>query len=568
MYTSFYNLGKKPFEMNFDPSFLWLGDNREEVFSTLRYAILDNKGVLLLTGDAGSGKTTLIKSLTQSLGNDVEWAVVDDPRLDRIDFYNTIARKYGIEGPFTSKVQFLIQFSHYLHKADDEHKKVLLLIDNCHLLSQEMLEELRLLTNIEKAGVKLINIFFVGRPEFSDMLMQQRNRAIRQRLSFTVELLPLDVKETDDYIRHRLKIAGTEEKLFTAKAIETIHRFSQGLPRQINAICEHALIAGSVRAIRIIDHQTIESSAQAMNLTVYPSRKDVDMFPDKKSDFIRHKEKIMSGLAQLPGWFSSLNLKNWNQRNRLKYGFGLLILCVAGIFFWVLSPPPSGRDRELPVVPVVPVEIAKEPVAEDVSQVGSLPAMKLPEEKKSEIVEEKQKEENLRSEEISAAIDAPVAEEPQPAEAPAAIKIEPTPWKKVLDQAEEITHLVQEKPKIVKMAQMEPRKIILQLRSDSDELTNAGRQELDGFIEKLKQYPGAKVLIKGFVPAQSNTPENIKLSEDRAVSVQQIMLAKGINAEQIEVAGMGNLEPIGSNNTSEGREQNHRVEVVVLKDGT
>jgi general secretion pathway protein A len=551
--------------MNPDPSFLWLGENREEAFSTLRYATLDNKGLLSLTGDAGFGKTTLVKALTKSLDNDVVWAVIDDPRLERIEFYNAIARGFGFARPFTSKVQFLIQFSHFLHKADDEHKKVLLLVDDCHLLSQEMLEELRLLSNIEKADAKLINIFFVGRPEFNDMLMQQRNRAIRQRLRFTVELHPLDVNETDDYIRHRLKVAGTEEKLFTAKAIETIHRFSQGIPRQINAICEHALITGSVRGIRIIDNRMIESSAQDMNLSVQPNRKDFETFPVKMNDFIGYKEKINSGLAQIPHWFSGLNLKNWNQRNWLKYGFGLLILCLAGIFFWFLLPHPPGSDRKLPVVPV---EIAKVPVVEDVSKIGSLPAMKLLEEKESEIIEEKQETENPQPEEISAVPDAPAAEEPQQAEAPAVIKIEPTPWKKVLDQTEGITHLVQEKSKIVKMAPMEPRKVILQLRSDTDELTNAGRTELDGFIEKLKQYPQAKVLVKGFFPAQSNTPENLKLSEERAVSVQQIMLAKGIDAEQIEVAGMGNLEPIGSNNTSEGQEKNHRVEVVVLKDGT
>jgi outer membrane protein OmpA-like peptidoglycan-associated protein len=170
--------------------------------------------------------------------------------------------------------------------------------------------------------------------------------------------------------------------------------------------------------------------------------------------------------------------------------------------------------------------------------------------------------------ELSAVPDAPAAEVPQPAEVPAVMKIEPTPWKKVLDQTEDVTHLVQGKTKIVKMAPMEPRKIILQLRSDSEELTKEGQKELDDFIKKLKQYPRAKVLVKGFFPAQSNTPENIKLSEERAVSVQQMMLAKGITAEQIEVAGMGNLEPTGSNSTSDGQEQNHRVEVVVVKDGT
>jgi general secretion pathway protein A len=579
MYRSFYNLDNKPFEMNFDPSFLWFGENREEVFSTLRYAILDNKGLLVLTGDAGSGKTTLVKALTQGLDNDVEWAVIDDPRLERIDFYNAIAKKFtrfnrlGIEGPFTSKVQFLIQFSHFLQKANEEHKKVLLLVDDCHLLSQEMLEELRLLSNIEKADVKLLNIFFVGRPEFNDMLMQQRNRAIRQRLSFTIELHPLDVKETDDYICHRLKVAGTEEKLFTSKAIETIHQFSKGIPRRINSICEHALITGSVRAIRIIDDTTIESAVQDMKLSVQPGRKDFETFPVRKSDFIGYKEKIKSLLAQIPHWFSGLNFKNRHQRNWLKYAFGLLILSLAGIFFWFLLPHPPDIDRK---PPVVPVEIAKVPVVEDVPKIDSLPAMKLSEEnkpsekKESEIIEEKQETENPQPEpvELSAVPDAPAAEVPQPAEVPAVMKIEPTPWKKVLDQTEDVTHLVQGKTKIVKMAPMEPRKIILQLRSDSEELTKEGQKELDDFIKKLKQYPRAKVLVKGFFPAQSNTPENIKLSEERAVSVQQMMLAKGIAAEQIEVAGMGNLEPTGSNSTSDGQEQNHRVEVVVVKDGT
>ena len=162
MYTSFYNLDKKPFEQNPDPAFLWLGDKHKEAFSALLYGILDNKGFLLLTGEAGSGKTILVKALTQSLEKDIEWAVIDDPRLDRVDFYNAIARGFGIEKPFTSKVQFLIQFSHFLHKVADEQKKVLLLVDDCHLLSQEMLEELRLLSNIERADAKLINIFFCG----------------------------------------------------------------------------------------------------------------------------------------------------------------------------------------------------------------------------------------------------------------------------------------------------------------------------------------------------------------------------------------------------------------------
>ena len=210
MYKSFYKLDRKPFEVLPDNSFLWLGDHQKEALSTLRYGVLDNKGFLLLTGEAGGGKTSLVKALTKSFDSDVVWAVIDDPTLERIDFYNEIARNFGIDKKFTSKVQFLIQFSHFLHKADDDNKKVLLLVDECHLLSQEMLEELRLLSNIEKADSKLINIFFVGEQSFNELIGQPKNRAVRQRLTLTIELPRLTAGETEDYINHRLQLAGAE----------------------------------------------------------------------------------------------------------------------------------------------------------------------------------------------------------------------------------------------------------------------------------------------------------------------------------------------------------------------
>ena len=218
MYTAFYNLNTKPFELNPDPSFLWFGGKNEEIFTALRYAILNDKSSLL-TGAAGTGKSILIKALAESLDKDVLWTIIADPQLEKIDFYNAIAKGFGIGEAFTSKVQFLIQFSHFLHKADDENKKVVLLVDDCHRLSQELLEELRLLSNIEKADAKLINFLFVGQPEFNDTLVQPRNRAVRQGLTIELLLDPLNIQETEEYIRHRLKVAGTEEKIFTAGAL-------------------------------------------------------------------------------------------------------------------------------------------------------------------------------------------------------------------------------------------------------------------------------------------------------------------------------------------------------------
>ncbi len=283
MYTSFYKLDKKPFEINPDPSFLWLGEKHKEAFATLRYGILENKGFLLLTGEAGCGKTILIKALTQSLDKGVEWAVIVDPGLARLDFYNAIAKGFGIEKEFTSKVQFLIQFSHFLHMADDENKKVLLLIDECHRLSQEMLEELRLLSNMEKAGAKLINIFFLGQPEFNEILLQPRNRAVRQRLTLRLDLPPLNVHETNDYIHHRLKIAGTEEELFTAKAVEVVQRYSQGVPRRINTICDLALANSSMQAKQVIDNKMIESCIQKTDMPVHSHLEVFQTYSDGKN---------------------------------------------------------------------------------------------------------------------------------------------------------------------------------------------------------------------------------------------------------------------------------------------
>jgi len=164
MYTSFYKLHSKPFQISSDPAFMWFGEKHKEALATLKYGILDNKGFLLLTGDVGTGKTSLINSLIQSLSEDIVCASVPDPSLEKMDFLNYIALAFGIDREFTSKGSFLIHFKQFLLEAHENNKKVLLIIDESQLLSQEMLEEIRLLSNIEKTDSKLINIFFC-RPE-------------------------------------------------------------------------------------------------------------------------------------------------------------------------------------------------------------------------------------------------------------------------------------------------------------------------------------------------------------------------------------------------------------------
>ncbi len=640
MYTSFYNLREKPFEMNPDLSFLWFGKNHEKAFSILQNGIRHNNGLLFLAGDAGTGKTILVKAFIQSFEKgvegaegvgDVEYAIIEDPRLERIAFYNAIARGFGLKTFFTSKVEFLLQFSLFLHEAAREKKKVLLLVDDCHLLGQEMLEELRLLSNIEKSGAKLVNIFFVGRPEFDDMLLQQKNRALRQRLTLSVELKSLTIKETDNYIRHRLKIAGTEAPLFVAGAVQAIYRYSQGIPFHINAICDRVLENGSIQGMRTIDSKLVEEAVQGMDLP------EVLLHEDQPDYSVEHKAEsfndtfkseslqpsISSSIESLRSvlksgnqrkWFSScFRFKKFWKFKEFKEGIGfgrlaglmgLLIVFAMGVTFFFSAPHSQESDLQRPVEIAEDLDIAEESVKSgvvagrvqntenekvpDVQIVPDVSMMKVEFEadtpsiaSASEGDVEKNKEksgqvisssldntngfdgeeevEDIEEEEVITdlilADEIDQSEEIPPIESQGVVKIEKDIAKKILDQE-----------KIAGDLPMEPRKIILDVRSGSASLTADGLRTLLNFIEKLEQYPDTRLLVQGFVSAKSNTPENIKISKERANNVQKLMQEKGIEAKRIEVVGMGNQEPIASNDTAEGRNKNRRVEVSIIDD--
>jgi len=191
MYLSHYNLNKKPFQINPDPNFLWLGEIHKEALAILKYGILDSRGFLLLVGDVGTGKTTLINGLIDALDEDTIVVTVHDPGLEKLDFCNFLANAFKFEKKFSSKGDFLVRFIHFLHKAHDENKKVLLIIDEAQRLTHEIMEEIRLLSNIEKKGARLLNIFLVGQNEINEALTETRNRALLQRITTRYSIGPL-----------------------------------------------------------------------------------------------------------------------------------------------------------------------------------------------------------------------------------------------------------------------------------------------------------------------------------------------------------------------------------------
>ncbi len=276
MYTEFYQLKQKPFQISSDPSFIWLGEKHKEALATLRYSVIDNKGLMLLTGDVGTGKTTLINTLLKSLGKDVYYASVPDPRLELIDFLNYVGQAFHIDNNFESKGSFLIHFGWFLESVYKQKKKALLIIDEAQLLTQNLLEEIRLLSNINRDGNHLLNIFFVGQNEFNEILHRPENRAVTQRITLNYQIDQLSEEETALYIQHRLRVAGAAQPIFTVSAMKAIFRHSQGIPRRINVISDHCLLTGYTEGNVTIDEKIVEDCVRDIAIPHYKRSPDPD----------------------------------------------------------------------------------------------------------------------------------------------------------------------------------------------------------------------------------------------------------------------------------------------------
>ncbi len=274
MYRSFYQLQKKPFQISTDPNFLWFSEKHKEALATLKYALLDNKSFMLLTGDIGTGKTTLINCLINSLDSNFIIAKLVDPKLSQQDFFKSIADEFGLPYRHTGKSYFLKLFKKFLEQTHKKNKQVLLILDEAQRFQNELLEELRMLSNIEKQDTKLLNIFLIGQNEFNDTLLRRENRAIRQRITIRYTLERLSLPETRQYITHRLHVAGATRDIFLQDAMHEIYLFSGGTPRLINIICDLALLTGFSEGKEQIDRPIIKECAKELEIIPFESHQN------------------------------------------------------------------------------------------------------------------------------------------------------------------------------------------------------------------------------------------------------------------------------------------------------
>lgn len=270
MYLSYYHLTEKPFQISTDTRFLWLSENHREALANFKYGLLQNNGFVVLTGAVGTGKTTLVNALLEMLDESVLVATINHPTLDDLDFLRLISKSYDPQVTADNKADLLLFFKAFLQQAYERNQTVLLVIDEAHRLSATLLEEVRLLSNMEQSGQRLLNIFFVGQSELNTTLSSPNCEALRQRITLYYELDPFSETQTAHYVRHRLKIAGTEQPLFTPGALKAIQRYTGGYPRSINILCDRALLTGYVKERSDLDEAVIAECIS--EISIHPKK--------------------------------------------------------------------------------------------------------------------------------------------------------------------------------------------------------------------------------------------------------------------------------------------------------
>lgn len=261
MYTDYYQLREKPFAIEPNARFIVLSEDQKEALATLVYAIEEQEGWALLLGEPGIGKTTMIKALLQHLGDQVIPAVITNPRLEPLDFLNSLALELGLPGPFTSKGPFLVAMRNLISRCRQEKRVLLILVDEAQSLPSEMLEEIRLLGNVDDGSPRVLNIFLVAQPELLRNLKKAGAKALMQRFRRYHLLKPLSEEETALYVLHRLEVAGAQRPVFDESALTAVYEVANGNPRLTNAVCDDAMLAGMARGQEIIDGDLVREAA-------------------------------------------------------------------------------------------------------------------------------------------------------------------------------------------------------------------------------------------------------------------------------------------------------------------
>jgi general secretion pathway protein A len=273
MYETFFGFRERPFELTPNPDYLVLTASHREALSNLQYAISAHKGVTLLTGEAGSGKTTLVRTALQRQASGVHGVHLHNPTLTRVEFAQMLAAHFSLSSDaLTSKAVMLMELEALLHRRREAGETTVLVVDEAQSLPLELLEEIRLLVNIETNDEKLLSVILAGQPELADRLNQHELRQLKQRIALRCELHPLSLAETAAYLAGRIRAAGgVGAQVFTREAVSLVHEYSRGVPRIINVIADNALLGSFAAGERPVTSQLVREVCRDFHLGEAPA---------------------------------------------------------------------------------------------------------------------------------------------------------------------------------------------------------------------------------------------------------------------------------------------------------
>jgi general secretion pathway protein A len=586
MYLSYYKLNKKPFDISPNPEFLWLGEKHQEGLATLKYGILENKGFLMITGDVGTGKTALIRAIEKEIQAKIIVVTIPDPNLSLMDFYNVMAAELNMGRSFENKGGFLIEFKRLILKAASSHQRVLIIIDESQRLTSALLEEIRLLSNIDLGGNVLINTFFVGQLEFKTLIARSENRAVRQRITVSYELAPLTADETPKYIWHRLKVGGASRPIFTPEAIGLIHGYSRGYPRLINIICDHALMSGYSRGVDRIDEKIIKECGRELKVAIGSDPPEEKSLPPAEPP----KKKPAAGLSPVPAADQS---HPW--RGALVFAGFLALLGLTWYFAGDRISDELARWGKGKKLVTLQGQKAAAPTDEKPDRVPPLASDSGVKPKLQEVPAAKPSQEGLtKTKKETPAVTSSAASPPQavpavaptapaPVDSPAAAKTETvatvpitpppvsvspppaaSPASGVPPQAAAAAPPAPVAAKPPSIESVRLKEFVVYFTQNSTEIPIYANDILSNTANLLKSFPETQALIEGHTDSTGDPAYNRFISGERAASVRNYLVGQGIEARRLAASGLGPEKPIESNSTPEGRSKNRRVVIRIV----
>jgi len=303
MYKDFYGLREKPFNLTPDPDYLFMSRGHEETYTHLEYAIAEQKGFVVITGEIGSGKTTLVHYFLKRIPGDIEYGLINQTLVQPKEFVKMVCHEFELSVDGLDKSSMLNLFHEFLIKKFSQRKKVVLIIDEAQNLPPATLEELRMLSNLESAKHHLIQIILIGQPELKYKLQSRKLDQFRQRVTVSWHLTGMAREEVERYIDHRLRVAGTRgDTIFREEAIEAIFQHSRGIPRLINILCDSALVHGYADEKKVIDGPCIDEVVQYRNMDIIENGEErvtqEPAVPEASMEIVRQMNKRMNLLEK------------------------------------------------------------------------------------------------------------------------------------------------------------------------------------------------------------------------------------------------------------------------------